>query len=216
MAANDALENDIIRKQQHKHGILFEVPKHRGSQAFTMFLTPLLTLLLYLPVLISAQSPPSATDKAHNITYYGARFNGIESFQGIRFGQDTTGSNRFRHPKPFTYQNNSVVDATKPGAACPQNTVQTFLGITQNETVSLSEDCLNLLVVRATGTKQNANLPVMVWIYGGGDETGAANVSLWEPTNLVVGAAEKGLPVVYVAMNYRLNGMRIFPSSNSH
>ena len=181
-----------------------------------MLLALLLPLLLYLSALISAQSPPSATDKVHNITYHGARFSGIESFQGIRFGHDTSGSNRFKHPKPFTYQNDSVVDATKPGAACPQNTVQTFLGITQNETVSLSEDCLNLLVVRAAGTKQKANLPVMVWIYGGGDETGAANVSLWEPTNLVVGAAEKGLPVVYVAMNYRLNGTRIFALRSSH
>ena len=132
-----------------------------------MILHNLLPLLILIPLAVFAQSPPRVTDQAHNITYTGARINGVESFQGIRFGQDTSGANRFKHPNPFSYPNDSTVDATKPGAACPQNTVQTFLGITQNETVSLSEDCLNLLVVRVRGTEQDSSLPVMVWIYGG-------------------------------------------------
>ena len=140
-------------------------------QNLTMRLATLLSLLFSLVSLILGQGPPQATDSARNITYSGARFDGIESFQGIRFGQDTSGLNRFKHPKPFIYPNDSTVDATQPGAACPQNTVQTFLGITQNETVTLSEDCLNLLVVRPAGTKLSAKLPVMVWIYGGEYQT---------------------------------------------
>ncbi len=136
-------------------------------QIINMKLAAVLPFLLSLASLVLGQGAPRATDQSHNIVYSGAAFDGIESFQGIRFGHDTSGVNRFKHPTAFTYQNDSTVDATQPGAACPQNTVQTFLGITQNETVSLSEDCLNLLVVRAGGTKQDAKLPVMVWIYGG-------------------------------------------------
>ena len=177
-----------------------------------MLLPRLAILVLFHVWTILSQSAPQAIDKIHNITYAGATQNGVESFQGIRFGQDTSGANRFMHPKPFSYANHTTVQATKAGAACPQNTVQSFLGNTVNESVSLSEDCLNLLVVRAPGTKPNANLPVMVWIYGGSDETGAANTSLWEPTRLVAGAAQKGFPVVYVAMNYRVN---VFGFANS-
>ena len=133
----------------------------------TMRLPTHLSLLCSLASFVLSQGPPRATDPARNITYSGAAFDDIESFQGIRFGQDTSGGNRFKHPKPFTYRNDSTVDATHPGAACPQNKVQRFLGITQETQVTLSEDCLNLLVVRARGTKPDAKLPVMVWIYGG-------------------------------------------------
>ena len=52
----------------------------------------------------------------------------------------------------------------------------------------------------------------MVWIYGGGDETGSYNYSLYNPTALVAGSAAKGLPIVYVAMSYRLN---VFGFANS-
>ena len=43
----------------------------------------------------------------------------------------------------------------------------------------------------------------------GGDETGAANISLWEPTKFVSGTAAKGTPIIYAAMNYRVNGRLI-------
>ncbi len=51
--------------------------------------------------------------------------------------------------------------------------------------------------------KRNA---VMLTRIAGGDETGSANYTLYDPTSLVLGAAQKGTPVVFVAMNYRLNG----------
>ena len=78
-----------------------------------------LPLLVFLPLTVFAQSPPRVTDQAHNITYTGARINGVESFQGIGFGRDTSDADRFKHPKPFSYPSDSTVDATKPGAACP-------------------------------------------------------------------------------------------------
>ena len=128
---------------------------------------PLLHILPFLSV-TTAQSPVQVVDHAHNLTYIGYKYSGVDNFQGIRYGKDTSGENRFRHPKAFTYANGTTVDATKVGASCPQNTVESIVGFTENPGVyQLSEDCLNLRVARPTGTKQDAQLPVMVWIYGG-------------------------------------------------
>lgn len=176
-----------------------------------MLVTPL--LFLFSAAVVVAQSPVSVHDNAHNVTYVGYNESGVENFQNIRYGNDTSGANRFKHPQPFTYPNGTTVQATAAGASCPQQTIESLVGITQNEGVySLSEDCLNLRIARPAGTKQDAKLPVMVWIYGGGDETGSTNVSLYEPTALVLGAAAKKTPLIFVAMNYRLN---IFGFANS-
>ncbi|EXJ70868.1 uncharacterized protein A1O5_05860 [Cladophialophora psammophila CBS 110553] len=171
-------------------------------------------LISSLVATVVAQSTVTVRDNAHNLTYIGFTFAGTEQFQGINFGQDTSGVNRFKPPKAFTYPTGTTVQATAAGAACPQNTILSFLGaISENPGVfNISEDCLNLEVVRPAGTKQNANLPVMVWISGQGDEEGSYNYTLYNPTALVAGAAAKGTPVIYVAMNFRVN---VFGFANS-
>ena len=164
-------------------------------------------LILLWATVVAAQSPVSVRDSTHNLTYVGFNFQGTDQFQGINYGQDTSGANRFKPPKVFSYPTGTTIQATAAGAACPQNTIQSFLGaISENPGVyNVSEDCLNLEVVRPAGTKSDANLPVMVWIYGQGFESGSYNYSLYNPTALVLGSAAKGTPVVYVAMNYRVN-----------
>ncbi|OAP55894.1 hypothetical protein AYL99_10046 [Fonsecaea erecta] len=171
-------------------------------------------LIAYLLATVAAQSAVKVRDNVHNLTYVGLTFSGTEQFQGINFGQDTSGANRFKPPKAFTYPTGTTVQATAAGAACPQNTNLSLLGaISENPGVfNLSEDCLNLEVVRPAGTKQNARLPVMVWISGQGDEEGSYNYTLYNPTALVAGAAAKGTPVIYVSMNYRVN---VFGFANS-
>ena len=164
-------------------------------------------LIALVVATVTAQSAVTVQDDAHNLTYIGFSFQGTEQFQGINFGQDTSGANRFKPPKAFNYPTGTTVQATAAGAACPQNTIQSFLGaISENPGVyNISEDCLNLQVVRPTGIKNDANLPVMVWIYGGSDEMGSYNYSLYNPTALVAGSAAKKTPVIFVAMNYRVN-----------
>ncbi len=172
----------------------------------------LLVVALSVATAVS-QSPATVHDSIQNLTYVGYNYSGVEQFQGIRYGQDTSGHNRFKHPKAFSYPNATIVQATAAGASCPQNTIESFAGFTENEGVyKLSEDCLNLRIARPAGTKQGAKLPVLVWIYGGGDETGSANYSLYDPTALVLGAAAKGTPLIFASMNYRLN---IFGFANS-
>jgi len=137
-------------------------------------MTILLFVLLLTVVNSSAtvQKPPTATDTVHNVTYIGNASNGVESFQGIRYGADTSGENRFKHPRPFTYLKNSVVNATTVSPACPQRSTESLLGVTSdNGITSESEDCLRLMITRPKGTPKDAGLPVMVWIYGGTSST---------------------------------------------
>ncbi|GAQ44557.1 hypothetical protein AtubIFM56815_004777 [Aspergillus tubingensis] len=147
-----------------------------------------------------------------NVSFKGTASNLTESFLNIRFGEDTSGSNRFAHPKPYNYPSGSVVNATHSGAACPQqkDPIADF-PIFDNVT-SISEDCLTLRVDRPLNTSPSDRLPVLVWIYGGGDTIGQIYDSAYDPSLLVYGAAQKDVPVIYVAMNYRL-GIFGFASS---
>lgn len=111
------------------------------------------------------QSRPSDT----NVTYVGFTRNQVDVFLGIPYAQDTAGDNRFKPPQPVSLPPNSVVNATQPGPACPQqlgqwNAPLTLLNVTKE---GVSEDCLNLNIVRPANTNPSSKLPVMVWIHGG-------------------------------------------------
>ncbi|KAJ5645388.1 carboxylesterase [Penicillium longicatenatum] len=142
--------------------------------------------------------------RSGHVTFEGTSANSVESFKNIRFGQDTSGNNRFAPPKSYTYPAGTVVNATQSGAACPQqeDPIPTF-PIFDNVT-SVSEDCLTLRIDRPANLTSSDKLPVMVWIYGGGDTVGQIYDTAYEPTAFVLGTAEAGTPVIYVAMNYRL------------
>ncbi|KAL2823978.1 Alpha/Beta hydrolase protein [Aspergillus cavernicola] len=81
----------------------------------------------------------------------------------------------------------------------------------------MSEGCLTLRIDRPAYTPASAKLPGMVWIYGSGDSFGQIYGSAYHPTTLVTGAVQKGFPVIYVAMNYRVGifGFAAPPASDS-
>ena len=147
-----------------------------------------------------ATPAPSVTVPATKVTFQGNYSNDVESFYNIRFGRDTSGANRFAHPIPFTYPPGSVVDASVYGAACPQQRVpvQGF-NIFQNVT-NISEDCLTLRIDRPANTTATDKLPVMVWIYGGGDSIGQIYDQAYNPAGLVLGSAAQHTPIIFVAM----------------
>lgn len=174
-----------------------------------------LLLLSAIPYGIASQTHQNHTvhlEGPEQVRYVGTSANQVESFLNIRFGQDTSGANRFTPPKPFHYPPGTLVNATQPGAACPQQkdavpAIPIFDNVTH-----MSEDCLTLRVDRPANTSSSDKLPVMVWIYGGGDTFGQIYDSAYNATPLVAGATQKGMPVIYVAMNYRL-GIFGFASS---
>ena len=142
----------------------------------------------------------SVTDPSTNITYKGKSSNGVESFLNIRFGQDTGGVNRFLHPKPFSYADGKTVDASAPGAACPQQKVPVPGFDVFDNVTNVSEDCLTLRVDRPAGTSASDKLPVFVWIYGGGDSIGQIYDKAYEPTGLISKSVNQSTPIIYVAM----------------
>lgn len=113
-----------------------------------------------------ANSTPEVYDGRQDIRYIGSRSSaGVEHFQNIFFAESTSGSNRFAPPVPYIPSPGSVVDASSPGAWCPQGTGD-VLPFTSRIT-NVSENCLSLRIARPQGTKPDAKLPVMIWLHGG-------------------------------------------------
>lgn len=69
------------------------------------------------------------------------------------------------------------------------------------EISNTGEDCLNLAISRPAGTHAGDGLPVLVWIYGGGFEFGSTTI--YDPTSLINSSVSMGMPILYVAMNFR-------------
>jgi len=88
-------------------------------------------------------------------------------------------------------------NATKYGPSCPQ--------LTRTSSVKADEQrCLNLDISRISGTQETANLPVMVWIYGGSFTDG--ETSIYNPALFLPYGRALGMPFIFVAVNYRLGG----------
>ena len=125
----------------------------------------------------------------------GTRESGLVTFKGVPFAAPPVGDLRWREPQPVTPWR-GVRLAYKFAPACMQNTVS-MPGETPPQ---VSEDCLYLNIwiprVRRTGS-----LPVFVWIYGGGYNSGSASMPLYWGDRL----ARRGIIVVTLA--YRVGAL---------
>jgi para-nitrobenzyl esterase len=111
-----------------------------------------------------------------------------QAFLGIPFAAPPVGELRFAPPAPPAAWT-AVRDATRAGAICPQGALP--------GSGRQSEDCLTLNVYAPRDADPARPRPVMVWLYGGGFESGD-NVT-YDPSRL---AERQG--VLVVAPNYRL------------
>ncbi|GIZ44138.1 hypothetical protein CKM354_000734600 [Cercospora kikuchii] len=153
---------------------------------------------------------PNATTA--NATYQGLYKDQVETFLGIRYGQDTGGTNRFKPPRPFVPS--GMIEAKHPGPACPQllglNAVPPYLG----NVTETSEDCLRLNVYRPNGTTHHDRLPVMLYIHGGSFKVGFKDDPISQPGGIILQSVAHGHPVISVQINYRL-GIFGFAQSNA-
>ncbi|KAL9094760.1 MAG: hypothetical protein Q9165_003031 [Trypethelium subeluteriae] len=163
----------------------------------------LLSTLFLLARLYLAAEPTVYNDQT-KITYQGKLKDSVEHFRNIKFAQDTSGARRFAAPEPFLPSADTVVDATDSGPACPQltNALPPFF----SEVDRISEDCLNLYIARPAGLdiSSDTNLPVVVWLHGGGVIKGSAYDGHTVPEKMLDLARTDEKPVIYVAINYRL------------
>ncbi|KAI9784744.1 MAG: hypothetical protein M1835_003506 [Candelina submexicana] len=150
-----------------------------------------------------AAAKPFVTNETTSVSYQGTSADGVDQFQGISFAEDTSGANRFAPPKPYYPPHGTVVQATSPGAACPQ--ARKGVVPPMSDVDKQSEDCLNLRIARpAAISRSHKPLPVMVYIYGGGAILGEAYDGFFDPVGLVRQSIANSQPMIYVAMNYRI------------
>ncbi|MDZ7413081.1 MAG: carboxylesterase/lipase family protein [candidate division KSB1 bacterium] len=119
----------------------------------------------------------------------------VLAFRGIPYAQPPIGPLRFRPPhKPLAWS--GVRDAGSYGPAPMQvgSPVSAQMGLAPPE---VHEDCLSLNIW--TPAADDAQRPVLVWLYGGAWVTGAGSLPLYNGARL----AARG-EVVVVTLNYRL------------
>jgi para-nitrobenzyl esterase len=124
---------------------------------------------------------------------------GVRIFKGIPFAAPPVGNLRWKVPQPVAHWD-GVRKADTFGPKCMQNVP----GAGANAAQPVSEDCLYLNVwtpAKSAGDK----LPVMVWIYGGGYNTGSGSNAEYDGEAL----AKKGTAII-VTMNYRLGVFGFF------
>ncbi|KAH9990543.1 alpha/beta-hydrolase [Xylariaceae sp. FL0662B] len=148
-------------------------------------------------------------------TIIGSVLNGVENYGGIPFAQAPVGNLRLRPPQKLN-SSLGTFNAVGLGPGCPQMFFSTegelltsVLGTLVNtplfQTVTdQTEDCLTVRVQRPAGTKADAKLPVLFWIFGGGFELGSAQV--YDTASLISNGVDQGKPFVTVAVNYRVGG----------
>lgn len=122
----------------------------------------------------------------------------VFSFKGLPFAAPPIGDLRWRAPRP-PQPWTGVRDGSHFAPSCMQRVHGDFLPWTSEFLVhgKVSEDCL-YLNVWTPNHKSDANLPVIVFIPGGGFVEGSGSVPIYNGTNL----ASTGL--VVVTINYRL------------
>lgn len=142
---------------------------------------------------------PVAT--VRNGSYYGLHLPTYDEdlFLGMPYAQPPVGDLRFAIPHSLNTSWPSQRNATQYSPEC--------IGYGSDDWVlgnDLSEDCLTLNVIRPSGVRPGDNLPVAVWIYGGGYYEGGTLDPRYNLSFIVQQSVEAGLPMVAVSFNYRL------------
>jgi carboxylesterase type B len=162
------------------------------------------TLFAFTAAITVSTGAVIANQPAATTRYDGVPEDDIDIFLGIRYGEDTSGANRFKPPRPYAPALGSGrIDATKPGPACPQALGQLSPPLALLNVTEVSEDCLNLNIARPKRTGTDL-LPVMIWIHGGSFWLGSNNEPTTAGAGLVRQSIENGTPIIHVAVNYRL------------
>ena len=124
----------------------------------------------------------------------------VDSFKGIPFAAPPVGEFRWRAPQPVQPWKGEL-DATRYSANCAQSG---WGGAPGTIIEGSSEDCLYLNLWRPKNAKINKELPVMVWIHGGGFTGGSGS----DPGVSGNEFAKDG--IILITINYRLGRLGHF------
>ncbi len=134
------------------------------------------------------------------------KVDGVSVFKGIPFAAPPVGDLRWEMPQPAADWD-GVLDATQWADSCVQNPAPQRFPVNSAtdmpDSPGTSEDCL-YLNVWTPAQSADANLPVMVWLYGGAYNEGGGSSPFSQGDYL----ADKG--VVMVTFNYRVGSLGFF------
>ncbi|KAF5851837.1 hypothetical protein GGP41_000551 [Bipolaris sorokiniana] len=181
----------------------------------------LLPLAYAAPATLAKRANPTVIAPLPKATVVGVDALDVESFKGIPYAKPPINQLRLKPPQPLTADLGRV-DGTGQPKACPQfllsvdgssipaNVLGNILNIPFFQTVTnAGEDCLTINVQRPAGTKPDAKLPVLFWIFGGGFQLGSTQ--MYDGTSLIRESVEQGKPIIFVAVNYRVGGFGFLP-----
>lgn len=166
-------------------------------------------------------------DRSHVILHHsvlGTTFKGIDhpistpdvpihQFRGIKYASVPA---RFRQSK-LVVSYPSSVDATRHGPICPQPDRKSL----EEELIGLADsdiprqifkqdefECLNLNITCPAGHRRESQVPVMVWIHGGGSR-GCGSSWIYDGGALVRKSVCIGLPIIMVTINFRIGAFGV-------
>ncbi|KAK8138851.1 hypothetical protein PG984_002231 [Apiospora sp. TS-2023a] len=134
----------------------------------------------------------------------------VAEFMGIPYAKPPIGELRWEPPQPYEpkTEEDSVINATALPPSCWQYiSVHPAMMRTDDPEfmigkAGMSEDCLTTSVwVPTDAVSQTAELPVIIWFYGGGFATGGTDVPYQIPTKWI----ERSQGHIVVSFNYRIN-----------
>jgi para-nitrobenzyl esterase len=128
--------------------------------------------------------------------------NGAHVWRGVPFAADTSGKNRWRAPRPAPAWEGTR-EALEFAPVCPQiatpfTPIESFV----NGELEGSEDCL-AMDIYAPADAAGKNLPVMMWIHGGSNVSGASQLYVGDHL-------AKNENVIVASVQYRLGPLGWF------
>lgn len=156
------------------------------------------------------QNAPSA--HTVNGTYTGLTLNAFnqDAFYGIPFAVPPLGDLRLRYPVPYNQSWTGSRNATGRSDSCPGFDKPFPQGFADG--LTMSEDCLTLDIVRPASVKPGDNLPVFLWIYGGGFKAGGSADPRYNTSFMVRNSVEMNKPIITVVPNYRTGAFGLLAS----
>ncbi|KAG2521680.1 hypothetical protein BBO99_00005858 [Phytophthora kernoviae] len=164
-----------------------------------------------LAALTTASDVPTVTVK--NGSYYGVYQSTYDQdfFLGMPYAQPPVGDLRLRNPQSLNATWTEAKNATEYSPMCYGYGSDTWvLGNV------VSEDCLTINVVRPSNVSEGSDLPVGVWIHGGGLTQGSGSDPRYNLSYIVEEAANAGQPFIGVSLNYRLQAFGFMSGTAVH
>lgn len=159
------------------------------------------------PIVVAFATPAAAHSPSGDPTVEtqqgkvaGTATDGLSVYLGIPYAAPPVGERRWRAPEPT-----AAWQGTRPAKQYGSDCAQALFPLDGAPLrTSPSEDCLFLNVWTPGTARPGTNLPVMVWIHGGGFVNGGSSPAIYS------GASFARDGIVFVSLNYRLGRFGFF------